>query len=92
MAFGVALIALAVLLFAAISDNGNQRGCLCRNLGQILTGIIGTLIFSIVAIVITGPFISALFVGILAFFFALMIGTFICYILCLANCRYQECD
>ena len=89
-AFGLAFIALIVLLFVALTGNGNRRVCLCRYLFQLLTGIIGTLVFSLVLIffsLILGPLGTSIIIGLTAFFFALMIGTFIYYILCIANCR-----
>lgn len=92
-AFGIALIALTVLLFVALSKSGNRRDCLCTNLFQLLTGIIGTLISSLALIfscVICLYFATAVLLGLTAFFFALTIGTFICLIICIANCRCNE--
>ncbi len=84
---GVALVYIAVTLIG-VSLNGNPA-CCCPALRAALAGALGTALFSIVLLGITfaaTSVIGAIIVGLLLFFFALLITATVCYIKCIANC------
>lgn len=89
VAFAVAVVYLGVLV-ATASDRRGSAGCLCRTLGALLAGILGTVATSAI-LVLTGivatSVLSAILVGLLAFFFTLMIAAAACYVRCLADCE-----
>ena len=71
VALGVATVYLAVLLLSGARE---QQPCRCANLGVLLAGILGTVLFSIVLLAVgvaATSVVSAILVGILLFFLAL---------------------
>lgn len=90
VAFGVAIAALGVLILAAALVRRCAAACLCTALNAVLTGILGTILFSAVllavGIVATSVF-SAILVGLTAGFFALTVTGSVCFVRCLADCE-----
>ena len=89
VAFAVTVVYLGVLL-ATASPRRGAVSCLCRTLGVLLVGIVGTIAASAI-LVLTGivatSVLSAILVGLLAFFFTLMIVGGACHVRCLADCE-----
>lgn len=88
--FGIAIVYLGVLVVAA-ALSGREEGsvCLCATLNALLAGILGTVLLAVVllAVGITATSIlSAILVGILAFFFALTLTATACLIRGLSDC------
>ena len=87
--FGIAIGYLGITLLTSSDSCPDRNGC-CRNLRTFLTGILGTVLTSLVLLGITfaaTSVIGAIITGALLFFFALMITSSTCLI----NCRYN-CD
>lgn len=88
--FGIAVVLLGVLfLTAAFADSGRLRACLCTNTGYLLTGILGTILASVILLGI--PFAATnvfgtVVVGALLFFFAFTVATLACAVKCLTDC------
>lgn len=88
LAFGFVGIAgvTAISLFA----KGREiTGCLCRLKGTLLSGAIGTFILSLAALAVsltTGSVLSAVVIGVVGFFLALLIAGLVCLVSCAANC------
>lgn len=90
VAFGIAIVYLAVTLIATSLSGGSTEcnGC-CTSLNVALIGILGTILFSVILLAVTfaaTSVIGAVVVGALFFFFSLMITTIACLAKCLANC------
>ena len=89
VAFAVAVVYLGVLV-GTVSARKAAAGCLCRTLGVVLAGILGTVAASAILVltgVVATSVLSAILVGLLAFFFVLMIAGSACYVRCLADCE-----
>lgn len=89
VAFAVAVVYLGVLV-ATASARRAAAGCLCRTLGVLLAGILGTVASAVILLlagIVATSVISAILVGVLAFFFVLMIVGAACYVRCLADCE-----
>lgn len=88
--FGIAVVWLAVLLItAATTRTRGVRDCLCSGLTVILTGILGTILTSVILLAITfaaTSVIGAIIAGILLLFFTLTITSTACLIKCIAGC------
>lgn len=88
--FGIAVGYLAVLLIAAaLARPAESAGCLCENLEALLAGILGSILLAVIllAVGITATsIISAILVGLLVFFFALLLTATACLVRKLANC------
>ena len=85
---GVAVVALGVILLA-VSDRSNSGDCACGVLAALLTGILGTVLTSIILLAITfgaGSIIGAIISGAALLFFSLIITSTACLIKCIANC------
>ena len=88
-AVGIILTLVAVAAFG----KDNISCCVCKFGICLLIGAIGTIITSIIALLIdvfAGSIIIAILIGIFVFFFVLMIISFIKFILCLIckNCNF----
>ena len=90
--FGIAVAFLAVTL---LSTQGCRRDdsptCLCRALSVLLTGILGTILFSIILLTIdiaTASVIAAIIAGLLFFFFTLTLTATACFVKCKADCEW----
>lgn len=89
VAFGIAVAALGVLVVSMALLRRCVGDCLCAGLNAVLAGIVGTVLFSVigllVGIVATGA-ASAVLVGLVAGFFALTVTSGACLVRCLADC------
>ena len=94
VAFGVAVLFLAILL--ALVPTLYRVSCQgCGNFNTKLTtlGILGTIAASIVLIAVgfaATSGLGAIFVGLLAGFFTLMITSIVCTINCAGECKYDN--
>ncbi len=89
--FGIAVVYLAVILLSAtlLHDPG-RRDCICFNLPTVLTGILGTVLTSVILLAITfaaTSVIGAIITGALLFFFSLIITATTCLVKCIAGCQ-----
>ena len=90
VAFGIAIAALGVAAVTAALVRRYAGDCLCTALQAVLTGILGTVLVSVVllAVGITATsVISAILVGLAAGFFALTVTAGACFVRCLADCE-----
>ena len=87
--FGIAIVYLAITLLVSASANRQDgRRCICANLPTLLTGILGTILTSVILLGITvGTILGAIIVGLLLAFFALTVLSFSCFSYCIARCR-----
>lgn len=89
--FGIAVGFLAVTLLSARLCGADERtNCLCPVLSVLLTGILGTILFSLILLLVDvaiASVIGAILVGLLFLFFALTLTTTACLIKCLSDCR-----
>ncbi len=81
--FGVAVVYLAILLANALFAGANTASCTARTINALLSGIVGTALFSIVLLAI--PFVAtsivgAILTGTLLFFFSLIITATACLV------------
>lgn len=84
---GIAVVYLAILL--AVSPTIRRSGCVCTNLPVLLTGILGTILTSVILLAITfvaTSVIGAIITGALLLFFSLIITSVACLIKCIAGC------
>ena len=90
-AFIVAVVFLLTLILAtSISSGGEGCDCLCTILGALLWGILGTILFAIVLLLVdiaATSIIGAILVGLLVFFFALMLTSAAAYTRCVKKCE-----
>lgn len=88
--FGVALLYLAALLFSVINNNTSAvRSCVCANSGILTLSILGTLLASVILLGVAfaaTSVLGAIVAGALLASFALLVGSAICLIRCIANC------
>ena len=89
--FGVAVGFLALSLYSAAIIQGTAvcRG-LCDILTGLLAGVLGTVLLALVLLAISfaaTSVIGAILVGLLLFFFALVLTTAACLVRCILNCR-----
>lgn len=80
VAFGIAVVYLGVL---ALTGRNGQSECACPALNALLAGALGTILLALVllAVGITATsVISAILVGLLVFFFVLMLAATVCFI------------
>ena len=88
--FGIAVGYLAVLVIAtALARRAEVCSCACDLLDVLLTGILGSILLSVVLLavgIVATSILSAILVGGLLFFFALMLTVSACYVRCLADC------
>ncbi len=86
---GIAVGYLAVTLITTSASENNCRRCVCPILNVLLTGILGTVLTSIVLLGITfaaTSIVGAIITGLLLAFFFLVIIMTACLIRCLADC------
>lgn len=86
--FGIAVAYLGVL---AASAGGTQHySCCCAELSSVILGILGTILFSGILLLVTfeaTSILGAIMVGLLFASFALIIAGTICLIRCISGCR-----
>ena len=92
IAFGIAVLSfIGVTIIATMNDREVMR-CLCQYGRCLLTGIVGTILTTIVALVIEltiGEILPTIIIAILGFFFILLIIAIVLFIRCLIelNCH-----
>lgn len=88
--FGIAVVYLGVMLLSAALLRGiGIRYCVCGNLPAVLTGILGTILTSVILLAITfaaTSVIGAIITGALLFFFSLILTATACLVSCVAGC------
>lgn len=89
--FGVALGFLAVALVAGALANRKEFGsCICSSLTTLFVGVLGTVLFSLVLILVdiaTGGLLGSVLTGLLFAFFALTVTSVACVIREFFGCR-----
>lgn len=90
VALGIAVVYLGGLtVTTALMKKAEQFSCLCPALRTALTGILGTILFSVIllAVGITATsIVSAILVGLLVFFLALLLTGTACLVKAQAGC------
>lgn len=88
LAFGfVSIIGTATT--ALLNRSCEIEGCLCRLKGMLLSGATGTFISSLAALAVsltTGSVLSAIVIGLVGFFLALLIAGVVCLVNCVTDC------
>lgn len=91
ISFAVAILYLGLLVLSAAFQRRNEESeCRCPGLNTILVGILGTILFSLVLLLIDVPaasVIGAILVGLLVFFFSLIFTATACFIRTLFDCQ-----
>ncbi len=90
--FSIAVVYQAVILLKTNNapDCSNTNNCICSTLTTVFTGILGTIITSLVLLGITfaaTSIIGAIITGLLLGFFTLLITSVLCLIKCIASCE-----
>ena len=90
-AIGIAAaLLLATLISTAISQRGASCPCLYTALSAQLGGILGTILFSFVLLLVdiaAASVLGALLAGVQVFFFALAVAATACVVKCQVNCK-----
>lgn len=87
--FGGSVASLGVLLVLSVISSARTLRCICTARPLLLTGILGTILASVILLVIdvaTASIIGAIITGLLLFFFALIITITACLIRCITDC------
>lgn len=91
VALGIAVVYLGVLTLAtARARYAEQRCGCCRALNSVLAGILGTALFAVVLLavgIVVTSVVSAILVGLLLFFLALILTGTACLVRCFADCE-----
>lgn len=89
--FGVALVFLALsFLVAPFVDSKESKGCLCSALNTFLIGVFGTVLLSLVLVLVdiaAAGLLASVLIGLLFASLALTITSVACLIKCLLNCN-----
>lgn len=90
VALGIAVVYLAtVLLSSALIRSAGIRGCLCRTIPALLTGILGTALASLILLGVgfaATSVLGAIIAGVLLFFLSLTLTTTACLVKCIFGC------
>lgn len=90
VALGIGVVYLAVLLVATVFMRKQPcNGCLCNALDTVLTGILGTILFSVVLLgtsIVATSIVSAILVGLLLASATLIFAGTACLVKCLSDC------
>ena len=93
---GVAVAYLAIVLASSATRKYNDcKACVCSTLGLLLTGILGSILTSLVLLAITFVATSALgaiILGVALFFFSLIFTSTACLVKCLSDCNSNDCE
>lgn len=90
-----AVLAFGIIAFFGISavsllkQKCNLTNCLCRLRGILFTGAVGTILSSLIALLVSltpGAILSAIVIGLVGFFLVLLIAAIICLVSCTADC------
>ena len=89
--FGIAVLYLALLLITSVyRDDRRTGGCVCNTLPVVLTGILGTVLTSVILLGVTfaaTSVLGAIITGALLFFFSLIITSAACLVRCSSDCE-----
>lgn len=89
--FGIAVGFLAItLLSTRFCENEERTNCLCPVLSFLLAGVLGTILLSLILLLVDvalASVIGAILSGLLFLFLSLTLTTTACLIKCLADCR-----
>ena len=89
--FGIAVVYLGLTLVA--SPFFGRKGCICRVLSILFTGILGTILASVILLAITfaaTSIVGAIITGLLLLLFSLMLTSTACLVKCIANCADSD--
>ena len=90
VAFGVGLFTLVATFGAALlTPMWISRKCFCKNKNALITGGIGLVVTTVVALstaLAAASIFSAVLVGLTTFFLLLSVTSLICFIICIARC------
>ena len=90
VALGIGVVYLAGLAVASTRCRcADSTSCLCRALDALLAGVLGTILVSLVLLavgIVATSTLSAVLVGLLAFFLWLTVASAACYVRCAADC------
>ena len=94
--FGIAVVYLAFTpaTTVLIRTSGTQN-CLCRVLAALLTGLLGTILTSVILLAIefvATSIIGAIITGLLLLFFTLAVTSVACLVRCAANCDERSVE
>lgn len=88
--FGIAVVYLAVLAVSTgLRQDSEPRRCACASLQAVLTGILGSVLVSLILLavgIVATSVLSAILVGLLLFFFSLILTGTACYVNCATDC------
>ena len=87
--FGIAVGFLFVLLLSSVYIRSVLRRCVCRLVSLLLLGILGTVLTSLILLIITfaaTSIVGAIILGLLAFFFTIVIAGAACLVKCITEC------
>lgn len=90
LGIGLGYLALLVPTAVAVHGVGLQSRCLCRSLGTLLFGVLGTLLVSLVLLaigIVATSVLSAILVGVLLFFLWLSFAATACFVRCVTHCE-----
>ena len=89
--FGIAVLFLALTyLVSALGRSSDTQGCTCANLPILLTGILGTVLTSLILLGVgfaATSVLGAIITGALGFFLSLILTTVACISTCSSDCR-----
>ena len=89
--FGVGIFTLVSTFAAALlTPVWISRKCFCKNKNALLTGGIGLVVTTVIALSSAiGAFsiLSAILIGLVTFFLLLSVAAIICFIICITRCR-----
>ena len=88
--FGISLIFLALTLTVTALNEDENPDCICCSLTPLFAGILGTILFSLILLIIdvaVASVLGAILYGLLFLFFTLKVTSVTCLIKCFAGCR-----
>ena len=96
VALGIAVVYPAITFAGSVFFRlSGIRSCVCRVLGVLLTGILGTILTSLILLAVSfaaTSVIGAIITGLLLLFFSLIITSVVCFIKCSASCTDDNCQ
>ena len=88
--FVIAVFFLALTLGMSAIAEDVRDDCVCDSILAVITGALGTILTSVILLVVTSfsvQIISAIITGAMFLFFSLLVISTACLIKCLTNCR-----
>lgn len=88
--FGIAIVYLGILVIsAALVQRTDSCGGMCTALNALLLGILGTILLAVILLavgIVATSLLSAILIGLLLFFFTLMLTSTACIVKCFTVC------